>query len=91
MACGLPVIVTPHTGVNDYVEDGVNGYVVPIRDPEAIFQRLLTLATQPELRVAMGQAAEEVRSAATHTTSSSEEEGFAKAVEDYVLNPFDSA
>jgi hydroxymethylpyrimidine pyrophosphatase-like HAD family hydrolase len=27
-----------------------------------------------------------VRSAATYTTSSSEEEGFAKAVEDYVLN-----
>ena len=36
--------------------------------------------------IAMGQAAEEVRSAATYTTSSSEEEGFAKAVEDYVLN-----
>src|SRR5437016_584171 len=43
------------------------------------------------ISIAMGQAAEEVRSAATHTTSSSEEEGFAKAVEDYVLNPFDSA
>src|SRR5881227_2365583 len=42
------------------------------------------------ISIAMGQAAEEVRSAATHTTSSSEEEGFAKAVEDYVLNPFDS-
>jgi len=34
----------------------------------------------------MGQAGEEVRSAATYTTSSSEEEGFAKAVEDYVLS-----
>src|SRR5438874_13758460 len=43
------------------------------------------------ISIAMGQAAVEVRSAATHTTSSSEEEGFAKAVEDYVLNPFDSA
>jgi Cof subfamily protein (haloacid dehalogenase superfamily) len=42
------------------------------------------------ISIAMGQAAEEVRSAATYTTSSSEEEGFAKAVEDYVLNPFDS-
>jgi Cof subfamily protein (haloacid dehalogenase superfamily) len=38
------------------------------------------------ISIAMGQAAEEVRSAATYTTSSSEEEGFAKAVEDYVLN-----
>lgn len=36
--------------------------------------------------IAMGQANEEVRSAATYTTSSSEEEGFAKAIETYVLN-----
>jgi hydroxymethylpyrimidine pyrophosphatase-like HAD family hydrolase len=33
-----------------------------------------------------GAGAEEVRSAATYTTSSSEEEGFAKAVEEFVLN-----
>ena len=38
------------------------------------------------ISIAMGQAGEEVRSAATYTTSSSEEEGFAKAVENYVLN-----
>jgi Cof subfamily protein (haloacid dehalogenase superfamily) len=36
--------------------------------------------------IAMGQAGEEVKSAATYTTSSSEEEGFAKAVEEFVLN-----
>jgi len=35
--------------------------------------------------IAMGQAGEEVKSAATYTTSSSEEEGFAKAVEE-ILN-----
>ena len=38
------------------------------------------------ISIAMGQAAEEVRSAATYTTSSSEEEGFAKGVEEFVLN-----
>lgn len=38
------------------------------------------------ISIAMGQASDEVRSAATYTTSSSEEEGFARAVEDYVLN-----
>jgi Cof subfamily protein (haloacid dehalogenase superfamily) len=37
--------------------------------------------------IAMGQASDEVKSAATHTTSSSEEEGFANAVERYVLQP----
>ena len=36
MACGLPAIVTPNTGINDFVESGVNGEVVPIRDPQAI-------------------------------------------------------
>ena len=38
------------------------------------------------ISIVMGQAAEEVRSAATYVTSSSEEEGFAQAVEKFVLN-----
>jgi len=46
----------------------------------------ISMFEQSGVSIAMGQAAEEVRSAATYTTSSSEEEGFAKAVEDYVLN-----
>ena len=37
------------------------------------------------ISIAMGQAGEEVKSAATYTTSSSEEEGFAKAVGDFIL------
>lgn len=36
MACGLPVILTPNTGANDFVQPGVSGEVVPIRDPQAI-------------------------------------------------------
>lgn len=59
MACGLPAIVTPNTGVNDYVEDGRTGFIVPIRDPQAIFEKLLLLATQPKLRDDMGRAAAE--------------------------------
>ena len=35
MACGLPVVLTPNTGTADLVEPGVNGEVVPIRDPQA--------------------------------------------------------
>ena len=41
------------------------------------------------ISIAMGQAGEEVRSAATYITSSSEEEGFAKAVEEFVLDQHD--
>jgi glycosyltransferase involved in cell wall biosynthesis len=36
MACGLPAILTPNTGANDFIRPGVNGEVVPIRDPQAI-------------------------------------------------------
>ncbi|HTA94944.1 MAG TPA: glycosyltransferase family 4 protein [Verrucomicrobiae bacterium] len=36
MACGLPAILTPNTGANDFVRSGVNGETVPIRDPQAI-------------------------------------------------------
>ncbi len=41
MACGLPVVVTPHTGVNDFVRPGDNGEVVPIRDPQAAAEAIL--------------------------------------------------
>ena len=41
LACGLPVIVTPNCGVGDHVTDGVNGNVVPIRDPHAIAEAAL--------------------------------------------------
>jgi glycosyltransferase involved in cell wall biosynthesis len=36
LACGLPVITTPNTGASDMIQPGVNGEVVPIRDPQAI-------------------------------------------------------
>lgn len=42
------------------------------------------------LSVAMGQANDEVKSAASYSTSSSEEEGFANAVEQCVLQPVSS-
>lgn len=35
MACGLPVVLTPNTGASDFVVEGVNGSVVPIRNAEA--------------------------------------------------------
>lgn len=43
LACGLPSIVTPNTGVNDVVTPGVNGEIVPVRDPSAIAEAILSL------------------------------------------------
>ena len=44
MACGLPAVLTPNTGANDFVRPGVNGEVVPIRDPQAIADAVLKWA-----------------------------------------------
>jgi glycosyltransferase involved in cell wall biosynthesis len=44
---GLPVITTPNAG--SVVRDGVDGYIVPIRNPEAIAARLETLVKNPDL------------------------------------------
>lgn len=54
MACGLPVVATEVEGVLDVVDDGVNGFLVPPRDPEALAQRILSLLHDPELRGRIG-------------------------------------
>src|SRR6185295_7068451 len=40
---GLPVVTTPHGGQSDYIEDGVNGFLVPAGDPGAIAARAAEL------------------------------------------------
>lgn len=57
MACGRPVVATMSGGNAELIEDGKTGYLVPVRDPEAIAQRLLELLADPALRQSMGQAA----------------------------------
>ena len=56
MACGVPVIVTEAAGGGDQVRDGVEGCVVPIRDPGAIAESLRRLHASPEERRRMGEA-----------------------------------
>ena len=41
MACGLQVVLTPNCGADDFVKPGVNGEVVPIRDPVATAEAIL--------------------------------------------------
>ncbi len=57
MACGVPVIATTNTGAEDLFTDGVEGFIVPIRDPDAIAEKLVYLHEHPEARDAMGTAA----------------------------------
>jgi len=58
LLAGLPVVATAADGVMDVVQDGVNGYVVPIGDVERIADRLIELLQTPALRKRMSVAAE---------------------------------
>mgnify|MGYP001167493564 CR=1 FL=1 len=57
MAAGLPVICTTNTAGPDLVREGVEGFIVPIRDPEALCERLRYLADHLDVRRRMGEAA----------------------------------
>lgn len=56
MACGVPVIATTNCGAEDVITDGKDGFIVPIRDPEAIREKILFLYENPDIRDQMAAA-----------------------------------
>lgn len=59
-AIGRPIITTNSIGCKDTVEDGVNGFLIPVKDSEALAQKLRILLVNPELRTEMGKAARKI-------------------------------
>lgn len=54
MACGLPVVATNAGGTKDIVDDGVNGYIVPIDNQEVFESVLEKMINNKELRRKFG-------------------------------------
>jgi glycosyltransferase involved in cell wall biosynthesis len=48
MACKKPIIVTRTGGMPEVIQDGVNGFVVPVRDYEKIAMLIMELLKDPE-------------------------------------------
>jgi len=65
---GLPVITTPHTCGPDVLTEGEDGFLVPIRNPQAIAEKLELLHRDRERLAAMSEAA--LRKAKTLTWES---------------------
>ena len=57
MSRGLVVISTPNTAAPDVITDGIDGFVVPIRDPAAIQERLELLLDDRARLTSMQQGA----------------------------------
>jgi glycosyltransferase involved in cell wall biosynthesis len=58
MACGIPVIATPNAGADDVIEDGRTGFLVPIRSPEKIAEKISWMVAHREEAAGMGIAAQ---------------------------------
>ncbi|MDI6896449.1 glycosyltransferase family 4 protein [Methanocella conradii] len=56
MSSSRPVVCTNAGGNAELVKDGVNGYVVPMRDPRALAEKVNALLDDPEKMRAMGRA-----------------------------------
>jgi len=56
MACGVPLVATRVGAVDEVVEDGVTGLLVPPLDPSVIARATLRLLDEPETRAAMAEA-----------------------------------
>jgi glycosyltransferase involved in cell wall biosynthesis len=59
MACGLPAVVSDVGGVRELVRDGVEGFVLPAREPARMAQAMRDLWEDPDRRVRMAEAARE--------------------------------
>ena len=53
MACGTPVIASEVGGLAYLVQDGQTGFHVPVREPDALAARIVTLLETPDVRDAM--------------------------------------
>lgn len=57
LACGCPIIATPNTGSQDLITEGKEGFIVPIRDANAIVACFERLADTKNLRSEMSENA----------------------------------
>jgi len=55
MSCGKPVIATNNRGCKDTVLNGETGFLIPLRDPGSLSDKILTLLDDHQLQKAMGK------------------------------------
>ncbi|MDH7606103.1 MAG: glycosyltransferase family 4 protein, partial [Melioribacter sp.] len=59
-ACGLPIITTDSCGCREVVIEGKNGFLVPVKDTDALAKAMEKFIKNPELVIEMGKASREI-------------------------------
>lgn len=58
-AIGRPIVTTQSVGCKDTVDDGINGFLVPVKDCDSLAAKLAILIEDRQLREQMGRCARE--------------------------------
>jgi len=80
MAAGLPVIATAVGGSGEVVEHGINGLLIPPRDPPELKQALLRILGNPLERVSMIQRSRDTLARFSSQTMTEQTEAVISAV-----------
>ena len=57
MSCGLPIIITEGVGSKDIIEDGNEGFILQIRDPDSLAEKIQYFYDNPDEAIRMGRNA----------------------------------
>jgi len=60
MSSGKPMIVTNSGGMPEIIKDGINGYVVPVKDFEVLASRIIQLLNDDRLRERVGDTSRQM-------------------------------
>ena len=55
MACGLPVVITDLEVNTEWIKDGVNGFIVPLKDPKSLAEKIIYLLEHEDIRMKFGE------------------------------------
>jgi glycosyltransferase involved in cell wall biosynthesis len=59
MALGKPVVATDGGGTKEILADQVTGFLVPLKDPEILSEKITYLLTNEAIALQMGKAGKE--------------------------------
>ena len=57
MACGIPLITTPNSGSEDIITNGIEGFIIPIRDTNILKEKIRFFYNNPLKVKLMGNKA----------------------------------
>lgn len=55
MACGLPVVITDFGDNGKWVENGMNGFLIPLSDPKTLAEKIIYLLQHEDVRKNFGK------------------------------------